>query len=360
MLGSRGDACQRPGNVPSCRNDPFALVFFGLKFDRLSHVATNLMADVLRHRDEAGHCGRKAHTPRTLSFPSAKAIIMKTRKHHLSWRLLFSQTILAVYIYVFMEWLFFATKPSFMDAIPLGKKVELLLLTGLVPALAVLPVLIVLRIFGWIPGLLKRRQALLRLGAVLPSFVAAPLSLLLIDNFTNTIFQAGIVTSRNYVRAGYGVMAVVLLAAWYRQAIVNMRLRNTVRSAEANPEEKIRMATWQSAQLVLASVLLVVSLAIGAARVASATDILGEEITLLERPPNIIMIGGDGTSAFNMSLHGNERDTTPNFKRLPVTADEKKGNPTGHFTPSTPAITNQNTLTQDCPFAFPSCLTTDP
>lgn len=236
---------------------------------------------------------------------------MTTRKSILSWRLLFTQSILAVYIYVFMEWLFFATKPSFMDALPLGKKLELFLLAGLVPAASMLPILIILRILGWIPGFLGRWQVFLYLGAVLPTLAAAALSLLLIDNFTYTMFRFGIVTSQGFVRAGYGMLAVVLAAVWYRQTILNIRLHGPT-----GPIGKVGLTTWQTFQCLLAVALLVISLSIGTIRVATASEILSGETALLERPPHIILVGGDGTVAANMSLYGYERDTTPLLRQL--------------------------------------------
>lgn len=64
-----------------------------------------------------------------------------------SWTSLLAQTVLAAYAYAFMEWLFFATKPSFMDVLPIGKKSEIFFLTGLVLTALALPILLVLWMF---------------------------------------------------------------------------------------------------------------------------------------------------------------------------------------------------------------------
>ncbi len=241
---------------------------------------------------------------------------MKKSDHRLSWRLLFARTILFVFAYAFMEWLFFATKQSFMDAFSLTMKLELWLLVGLAFALIVLPLLVFLRLMGFIPGFLKRRAVFLRLGSAIPALIAAVLSLILIDNFTNTIFQFGIVTSRGGIRAGYALLTLVLLALWYREVFGSIRLQDKVDSAEGDSTGKTRLSVWQGAQCMTAVVLLAVSIVIAATRVATATHILGGETARLTRTPHILLLGGDGTIAANMSLYGYERDTTPNLVNL--------------------------------------------
>jgi hypothetical protein len=246
---------------------------------------------------------------------------MKNGSRILSWRVLFAQTILSVFAYVFMEWLFFATKPSFMDTLPWAQKLELLLLTGLVTLGALLPVLIILRILGWIPGFLKQRQVFLYLGAAIPALVAAALSLLLIDNFTYALFQWGIVTSREYARAVYMVLIFALAAFWYWKMLSNMRLRRSAHSAtEKEPPGKARLSAWQHSQGLLALILIAGSACFAVGRITSSAEILRGTTALLENRPHIIILGGDGTVVSNMSLYGYERDTTPNLRQLAETS----------------------------------------
>ncbi len=244
---------------------------------------------------------------------------MEKSDRQFSWRLLFSQTILIVFAYAFMEWLFFATKPSFMDALPLGKKLEIFLLTGLIPAMAAAAILMLLRIMAWIPGPFKRFQVFIRLGTVLPSVVAAVLSILLLDNFTKTVFQVGIATSRNTIRAGYGILAVLLFILWYRHFLNRIRFPTVHFPASENPTGTHHLPTRNTIQVLSAIALVLTALCIGITRIAAATEILGSEVTLLDRSPHIILIGGDGTTAFNMSLYGYERETTPNLAKLAET-----------------------------------------
>ncbi len=244
---------------------------------------------------------------------------MSESDRQFSWRLLFAKTILFAFAYAFMEWLFFATQQSFLDAFSLTMKLELLLLVGLAATLIELPLLILLRLLGLIPGILKRRDVFLRLGAAIPAIVGAVLTLLLIDNFTNTILHFGIVTSRNGIRAGYAVLMLLILAFWYLQVIRSIRPQGKADSPGENPAGSIRMSAWQGVQCSAAVAMLVVSGIVGASRVAAATLVLGGEAARLERTPHIILLGGDGTIAANMSLYGYERDTTPNLVKLAET-----------------------------------------
>jgi hypothetical protein len=227
----------------------------------------------------------------------------------LSWGRLFIQAILAAFAYAFMEWLFYATMPSFMDAMPLGAKLEIFLITGLVLAGGALAVLIPLRILGWIPGPTKRRRLFLRLGAVLPALTAAALSLLLIDNFTYTVFRFGIVKSTGVLRAGYSLLVAVLLLLWYRQVLRYARV----------PAGRRRSSFLAGTASILAVAMLIASLGVGTARILAAAGISGESGILSPRRPHIVLITAEGLDSKYMSLYGYSRDTTPNLIHLAET-----------------------------------------
>ena len=238
----------------------------------------------------------------------------KAAAARLSWGRLFTQAVLAAFAYAFMEWLFFATKPSFMDAIAFTNKLEILFIAGLVLAGGVLGVLLPLRILGWMPGPTNRGQIFLRLGALIPAATAASLSLLLIDNFTYTVFTFGIITSQGAVRAGYAIFAVILLLFWYRQT-----LRWVVIPAEETKNGRMGFSLFGRTTAILATALMVVSLLVGSFRILTAADVSVESGILSPRRPHIILITGEGLDSKNMSLYGYSRDTTPNLNRLSIT-----------------------------------------
>jgi hypothetical protein len=224
-----------------------------------------------------------------------------------AWIVLVTQSILAVYAYVFMEWLFFATKPSFMDALPLGKKLEVAFLCGLVIFILAMPLLLAFGLLIVAPGLAKRAW-FVWIGSLVPALFGALTSLLMIDNFTYTIFKFGIVTSQGVWRGAYGLLAAVLLVFWYRQFLIWL-----VRACQPSQ-------TWEKNILSgLAAGLLACSLVILAGRGVLQTSLAQVTQAGPTRMPNIILIGSDGVVANHMSLYGYERKTTPRLEQLAQT-----------------------------------------
>jgi hypothetical protein len=240
---------------------------------------------------------------------------MKKRSHaEISWSRLFTLTMLAVYAYAFMEWLFFATMPSFMDALTPGNKLEIFLITGLILAAAALAILLPLRMLGWIPGPTNRWQIFQRLAGLLPAITAASLSLLLIDNFTYTVFTIGIVTSQGALRAGYAVLAAALLLLWYRQVLIRAGS-----PAAGAARGRARSSPPGRAGAILAAALIGASLFVGAVRVLTAADVSGEVGVLSQRRPHIVLLSAEGLDSKYMSLYGYPLDTTPNLIRTAET-----------------------------------------
>ncbi|MBN2083675.1 MAG: sulfatase-like hydrolase/transferase [Anaerolineales bacterium] len=238
----------------------------------------------------------------------------------LSWRSLFTQTLLAAYAYVFMEWLFFATKSSFMDALAFGKKLELFLLTGLILAALALAAFALLRVLGLIPGPTMRGQAFPILAGLIPALLAAALSLLLIDNFTYTVFQFGIVTSQGALRAGYAVLSAVLLILWYRQVLIRAN-RHTAAPGKTQAAARSRRVRFSAIPIGLAAglALAALSIVIGLVRLFTSTAVAGSETAAAERLPHIVFLAGEGLDSKWMSLYGYRRDTTPNLRQLAET-----------------------------------------
>ncbi len=236
----------------------------------------------------------------------------------LSWRSLFTQTFLAAYAYAFMEWLFFATRTSFMDALPLGKKLEVFLLTGLVLAALALAPFAVLRILGLIPGPTRRGQVFQLLAVLIPVLTAAALTLLLIDNFTYTVFHFGIVTSQGALRAGYAGLSVILLILWYRQVLISANIQAPVHAKREAALSRSRRIRLSSASIGLGAGLAMaaLSIAIGLIRIFTSTAVAGESTAAAERLPHIVLLAGEGLDSKWMSLYGYYRKTTPTLDQL--------------------------------------------
>jgi arylsulfatase A-like enzyme len=246
--------------------------------------------------------------------------MLQSPKLHLSWSRLFTHTILAVYAYVGMEWLFFATKSSFMDALPITKKLEILFLTGLVLTVFVLPFQVLLWLLDWIPGWFKKRKVFRLIGGISPALFAAATTLLMVDNFTYTLFKFGIVSTQGAARGVYGVFAIFLTAVWYRQVLLGAESQLPVYRIEKVSTSKSKSIPWQKIQTWTAVGGILISLIVGLMRVSSEAIVTGEESALLQpQTPHIILLGGEGIIAKRMSLYGYERDTTPHLRQLAET-----------------------------------------
>jgi arylsulfatase A-like enzyme len=205
--------------------------------------------------------------------------------------------------YVLLEWLFFATKPSFLGPLSWGEKLA-------VGAIAPLPVALGCVAATALPWLLGRAIGGVAgswLGVVawsLPAFVAATGALILIDNFTYTIFRQGIRTLEGPLGLGYAVLFVVLWGWALRQ------LLRGARSALAPRVERGLVG--------VAAVLFAVSLiAVGWRSLAGVDGVRGANAGASEgRLPNILLLASDGLSAHHLSLYGHPRPTTPFLESL--------------------------------------------
>jgi hypothetical protein len=224
----------------------------------------------------------------------------------LSWANLATLSVLAIYFYVSMEWLFLVTKPSFMDNMSVGAKLGVLLLSGLFLIVVSLVLLLVLFGISFVPGFARYWKALLWIGGSLPAAFISGSALLLIDNFTYTLFQFGIVSTDGIERGVYGILFLLVLAGFIRW-IVQILSRRTQRK---------QLDISLKLQLFACLALLILTIPLGGSLYLTAKN-AGTTLTLqgtTVRRPNILLIGSDGVNADHMSLYGSERDTTPFLK----------------------------------------------
>jgi len=205
----------------------------------------------------------------------------------------------SVLLYMTSEWLFIVTKPSALGSMPFSVQLRALVEATapmMIPLLGVQLVASVLSLVAF-----PRLRAL----AVVPSaIVGGLLLLLLVDNFTYTVFKFGVLTSEGLGRVLYAaaVPAMVVIAG-----------------------ERIHRLTLGAARVPAARALscaLTVGLAGGALTIAASDD----EPDLAEPPaiaadggaarPNILILGIDGVDADSLSAYGYGRDTSPFLSRL--------------------------------------------
>jgi arylsulfatase A-like enzyme len=233
---------------------------------------------------------------------------METKKPSLRWNSLFLLTCLAVYLYVFNEWLFAITKPSFVNGLGFPRQLEILLTLSALLAVLSLPGLLPLVILSLIPPLKKYTDIWFRLGGLLPAVIFATLILMMIDNFTYTVFKFGIVSTEGWARRLYGLGFILVILLCYQRILSIL------------PGLGRRIEVWGVAPKWIFSLLagvLLLSVAVLAfpnqirAASLSYTDTAGNGLR-----PHILLITSDGLSADHMSLYGYERETTPHIQEL--------------------------------------------
>jgi glucan phosphoethanolaminetransferase (alkaline phosphatase superfamily) len=222
-------------------------------------------------------------------------------QHSGHWYSLFAISVLIAYFLVFMEWLFFVTKPSFMDGMGISQKVGILLAAGGILG----TVSLVLIIGFFLVNLLSPSTSnTLLYGALLvPAVLLAFLALLLLDNFTYTVFKFGIVSTRGVIRGVYALLFFFAIVYFYRWALSFIKRKKSA---------AYRLFLFLSPLLLL---------------IAGAVFLFGQfKLTPFQKNaaldtdkknfPNILILGSDGVNASHTSAYGYDRDTTPYLRQL--------------------------------------------
>jgi arylsulfatase A-like enzyme len=210
-----------------------------------------------------------------------------------AWTALAALTALAVFFAVFMEWLFFATKPSFLSSLGLGEQLRALGVAALPPLAAGLAAVTLAAALA--P---YARRAAGILGRSVPILILTASFLLLTDNFTHTVFHFGIFSLRGYARFLYTpLLPALALAAW-----------RVVRGCEA------ALLRRRGPRALAAACGLALTLAAAGAAIAGRREAPREAGAPATGPggrPNILILGSDGVEARHLSLYGYRRETTP-------------------------------------------------
>lgn len=233
------------------------------------------------------------------------AITEETQKDNeeISWLNNISAVIASVLCYTFMEWLFIVTKPSFLSLENWTGK-GLTLIVSAIFASAGLA--IVTSIIFHLTKIISDRRIRFFVRNLLPAFTLASLSLLLIDNFSYTLFGFGISTSETISRAIYLVGFVCLLLLWQVQvARLSEKLQKRISSFKP---------TWRRYLLFgLPIIFLLLTLPFVKIDKNSIISVSSE------KDPNIIIFTADGLNSDHLSLYGYERDTTPFLRSIAET-----------------------------------------
>jgi hypothetical protein len=232
------------------------------------------------------------------------------------WIFLMIISVAAAYFYVFMEWLFFVTKPSFMDIMGWYEKIKLILLPGFALAILSLTLLMIVAGLDFLSSRLRSTWLPIFLGTLVPSIILTAISLLLLDNFTYTVFRFGVVTTDGIWRFMYAICILMLFIYINNRILKTMGLRVRVETPFTLPRVTIVPI---AGLLAISAILVLFNLGMNSSAKAQTVNLV-EENNRFATHPNILLIGSDGLDAENMSLYRYERDTTPILRKLAKTS----------------------------------------
>ena len=214
-----------------------------------------------------------------------------------------SLSILACYLAVLMEWLFFITKPSFLNNLSAMEAFGVLLSTPLfLFAICVLPLF-----FSGFLLFVLHKSPLVRwirlIPLLVPAFIMATIAFLLLENFTYTVFNFNVGTFHGIGRYFYAFL-FIWFWAW------SFRVSNRWVSSPL-------WATRGRIALLLPGVLVSLSLIVTATNYAQRKTVMKEaQSQKNDQLQNILILSTDGLDADHMSAYGYARNTTPYIKSL--------------------------------------------
>ena len=203
-------------------------------------------------------------------------------------------TLLAAFFHALIEWLFFATTPSSLSTLTFLESLNVFFITGGVIAF----ILIFALLLFSIPA--KKWEWLAYIPA---AFMLSVTALIMLDNFTYTVFKFGVVSTSNAWRLIY-IVIFILFFYWM--------FRFTTRTT-----------LWKSASTLSLS-LFAVSCALTLMTYFSR-DVPFNTFDPISAQsdnnrPNIIILGADGLNASYLSAYGFDEDTTPFISELVKTS----------------------------------------
>ncbi len=228
----------------------------------------------------------------------------KTNNFH-KWRALFNLTVLSACFYTSMEWLFFVTKPSSLSLLSLFDSVKVLFITAGTVTLISVGLLIFLSLPVLFISNPNWRPRLLSIGDIVPALLLSITMLIMLDNFTYTVFKYGIVLASGFRR---GLYALGFIVFFWRMLLF------------------ARRAVWARRKFASYLVLGLLSVAITAILMTIASNNFALNGLDTGSPdsstshPNIIILGGDGLSASYLTAYGSRLQTTPFLNELAQTS----------------------------------------
>lgn len=216
-----------------------------------------------------------------------------------NWFVLGALTVGCVYLYVFMEWIFFVTKPSFFSVASTGDKAMSLAITPLFP---LLPGIAAIALAGVLSYFVKPRAVrgfLFILACLFPAGVLSATVFLLVDNFTYTLFRFGVVSSASPWHLGYAAFLILLMTVFTRLFLALTQA----------PRPSGLFRGLMTAVIIL--IILSSGTAAGVYATRGGDNQPAQNAPSQTRYPNVLILSSDGVNAEHLSAYRYDRDTTP-------------------------------------------------
>ncbi len=207
-------------------------------------------------------------------------------------------TFVVVTAWVFFEWLFFVTKPSFMNLYSSWEKVGVLSGTALIMSILLLIGSLPFFAFGWLLKRFTRFQMQVPVLILFPATILMTFTmLLLIDNFMLTLMGWGIRNAQATGVWAFRLLSIILFV--YASQILQRFLIAPKAGNRSN------------ALVVAVGLILLAGIPVLLGAVLATPEKIDDTVHQGGDRPNILILSGDGIWAKHMSVYGYERATTP-------------------------------------------------
>jgi arylsulfatase A-like enzyme len=220
-----------------------------------------------------------------------------------SWHALLNLTVLSAYFYASMEWLFFVTKPSSLSLLSSFDLVKVLFVTAGTVALVSIVFLVLLSLPALFISNSNWQSRLLNVGYIVPALLLSITALIMLDNFTYTVFKFGIVSTRGFQRGLYALG--FLFFFWWM-------FHSAKRAVWVSP----KFASYLTLSLLTISMIEILTTRLSSNLYLNIQSLNSSSVNY----PNIIILGSDGLSASYLTAYGSPLKTTPYLSGLVQTS----------------------------------------
>lgn len=216
------------------------------------------------------------------------------------------------YLYVFFDWLFLVTKPSFVSVLTNFEKIKILFYTG---ALLSTTCIILLLPFFLILSFCNNKYIIslsYTIGLLIPTLVLSALVLMLVDNFSYTLLNFGIISTDGFLRYLYGFAFIVLI--YFLKSDV-YKLTKFIEVKWLNKKEGSKHAKPIIISISILLFLISILLPINHTQYIDNLPLITHRNNT-KTNPHIFLFTCESCNAENMSLYGYEGKTTPFIDEL--------------------------------------------